>query len=356
MRFPLSLTGSLTKYLFRMKRTRQERFPLVLMLEPLYACNLHCSGCGRIREYADSLQLRLTPQECFDAVQECPAPVVSVCGGEPLIHKEIVEIIEGLVDRGRHIYLCTNGILLQEKLAEFDAIKNPKLKTQLYWNVHLDGPQSLHDAIVEKPGVFEKAIAGIEAAKKAGYKVYTNTTLYKQTSPELSVQQLKELAKILAQRNIDGMMVAPGFGYESVENSCENKEKEDSFFLTSNEIHTLFREIRKEFQKKESRHFRITTTPIYMDFLCGERELSCAAFANPTRNVLGWKGPCYLVTDQHYSSYADLMSQTDWDKIGPQKDSRCENCCAHCGFEPAAVLACRSLADMLRLGTWQLGF
>lgn len=351
MRFPLSLTVSLSKYLFRMQRTWQQRFPLVLMLEPLYACNLHCSGCGRIREYADSLQKRMSPQECFAAVEECPAPVVSVCGGEPLIHADIVEIIEGIVQRGRHIYLCTNGVLLEEKLADFEAVRNPqvkkRLKTQLYWNVHLDGPESLHDTIVEKPGVFQKALAGIDAAKKAGYKVYTNTTLYKQDSPESTVRKLRELAEILTQRNIDGMMVAPGFGYESVENP---------FFLTQNEIHTLFREIRKEFRKKEARRFRITTTPMYMDFLCGERELSCAAFANPTRNVLGWKGPCYLITDEHYPSYAALIEQTDWDRIGPGRDQRCANCCAHCGFEPAAVLACRSLPELIRLGIWQLGF
>ena len=314
---------------------------MVLMLEPLHACNLHCRGCGRIREYAATKNQRLSPDECLAAVDECDAPVVSVCGGEPLIYPEIAELLEGILARGKHIYLCTNGVLLEEKLGKFLAIPSKRLKTRLYWNVHLDGPESIHDAIVEQPGVFQKAIRGITAAKQAGFRVYTNTTLYKQTT----VEQLVELAEILTPLKIDGIMLAPGFGYESVEN--------ESFFLTKAEIHGKFREIRAKMSK-----YRITTTPIFMDFLCGERELPCAAYANPTRNIAGWKGPCYLITDKHYESYHALIDETDWTQCGPgsgpHRDPRCEHCLSHCGFEPAAVFGCKTLADGIRMGIWML--
>ncbi len=322
----------------RMKWAGRVKFPMVLMLEPLHACNLHCSGCGRIREYADTMNRRMSLDECLASVEECGAPVVSVCGGEPLIYPEIVPLIEGILNRGKHIYLCTNGVLMEEKLESFLAIRHKRLKSQLYWNVHLDGPEPVHDAIVEQSGVFQKALRGITAAKKTGFHVYTNTTLYKQTT----VEQLVELAEQLTPLKIDGIMLAPGFGYESVGN--------ESLFLTKDEIHEKFREIRNKIAK-----YRITTTPIFMDFLCGERELSCAAFANPTRNIAGWKGPCYLITDTHYSSYDALIHETDWTQYGPGNDPRCEHCLSHCGFEPAAVFACKTLADGLRMGLWQMG-
>ena len=307
------------------------------MLEPLHACNLHCRGCGRIREYTDTKNQRMSLDDCLAAVDECAAPVVSVCGGEPLIFPEIVELLEEILVRRKHIYLCTNGVLLEEKLGKILEIRNKRLKTRLYWNVHLDGPEQVHDVIVEQPGVFQKAIRGITAAKQAGFHVYTNTTLYKQTT----VGQLVELAEILTALKIDGIMLAPGFGYESVGN--------ESLFLTKSEIHEKFREIRIKMSK-----YRITTTPIFMDFLCGKRELPCAAYANPTRNIAGWKGPCYLITDKHHESYRAWVSETDWAKYGPGNDPRCAHCLSHCGFEPAAVFACKTLADGIRMGLWQL--
>ena len=339
MRFPLSLSGTLFLYMTRMKWSGRKKYPMVLMLEPLHACNLHCSGCGRIREYADTMNKRMSLDECLAAVDECAAPVVSVCGGEPLIYPEIVELIAAILNRGKHIYLCTNGVLLEEKLGKVLAVGDRNLKTRLYWNVHLDGPPQVHDAIVEQNGVFQKAVAGITAAKQAGFCVYTNTTLYKQTT----VDQLVELAEILTPLKIDGVMLAPGFGYESVGN--------ESFFLTKSEIHEKFRAIRTKMAK-----YRITTTPIFMDFLCGERNLPCAAYANPTRNVAGWKGPCYLITDKHHESYRDLIDETDWTRYGPGNDPRCEHCLSHCGFEPAAVFACNTLADGIRMGLWQCGW
>ncbi len=308
------------------------------MLEPLHACNLRCSGCGRIREYADSMHKRMSLEECFASVDECPAPIVSICGGEPLIYPGITELVDGVLRRGKHIYLCTNGVLLEEKLEQFETVADKRLKSRLYWNVHLDGPEAIHDRIVEQPGVFQKAMRGLAAAKKRGYFVYTNTTLYRETT----VDDLVDLAKQLSELKIDGIMLAPGFGYESVQN--------DSLFLSREETYEKFREIRERMSR-----YRITTTPIFMDFLCGERHLDCAAFANPTRNVAGWKGPCYLITDRHYDSFEELMRQTDWQKLGPGNDPRCEHCLSHCGFEPAAVFNATSLKSMIRMGLWQIG-
>jgi hopanoid biosynthesis associated radical SAM protein HpnH len=314
------------------------KFPLVLMLEPLHACNLHCSGCGRIREYAESVNKQLTLEECLESVTECGSPAVSICGGEPLLYSDIIQLTDKTLRLGKHIYLCTNGQLLTNKLDDFIQLsrQNRRVKKQLYWNVHLDGMPATHDAIVEKSGAFEKAVEGITAAKKAGFYVYTNTTLYKKTE----IAELVELGQTLKNINIDGMMIAPGYGYEMV--------GDESFFLTREEIHEKFRMIRKMLGG-----FRITTTPIYLDFLCGERFLPCAAWANPTRNILGWKSPCYLITDKHYPTYREFLEQTDWSRIGRGNDWRCEHCMMHCGFEPAAVLFGNKFRDLIRLATWQ---
>jgi len=331
------------------------KFPLVLMLEPLHACNLKCSGCGRIREYADTLGQRLSVDECLQAVKECGAPIVSICGGEPLLYPDIVELTDKILGLGKHIYLCTNGTLLEEKLDDFVQLakRNRRVKSRLYWNVHLDGTATVHDAIVEKPGTFSKAYQGIFAAKKAGFYVYTNTTLYKTSSVD-DLVMLAEMLPVnfatfvrLPRYSIDGMMIAPGYGYDTVENG-------ESFFLNRTEIHELFREVRQKMKK-----YRITATPIYMDFLCGERELPCAAWANPTYNVKGWKAPCYLMTDRHYDTFAEFMEQTDWSKIGYNNDGgdnepRCQDCMMHCGYEPAAVLFGNRLRDLIRMALWQM--
>jgi hopanoid biosynthesis associated radical SAM protein HpnH len=321
----------------------KRKFPLVLMLEPLHACNLHCSGCGRIREYADTLSSRLLVEECVDSVLESGAPIVSICGGEPLIYPEIIELVDSTLRLGKHIYLCTNGQLLDTKLSEFCELSkiNRRVKRRLYWNVHVDGTSRTHDLIVEKSGAFDIAMNGIMAAKRAGFFVYTNTTLYKQTS----VDDLVELARILELAGVDGMMLAPGYGYDSVKVSEDNC----NIFLTRSEICEKFREIRTRLKK-----FRITATPAFLDFLCGDRNLPCAAWANPTRNIKGWKSPCYLITDKHYETYDQFINSTDWSKIGFGKDPRCENCMMHCGYEPAAVLYANKITDLIRLAIWQI--
>ncbi|HUT93127.1 MAG TPA: adenosyl-hopene transferase HpnH [Thermoguttaceae bacterium] len=338
MRFPLSLTRSMAAYLLKKRLSGQGKFPLVLMLEPLHACNLTCTGCGRIREYAGTARRRLSIEECLDAVNQCDAPVVSVCGGEPLIYGDIEELVGQLVARRRHVYLCTNGLLLREKLAGF------RPTSRLFINVHLDGMESTHDRAVERKGVFAEAVEGIKAAKAAGFLVTTNTTVYHQTD----VNEIAVLLEYLTELGVDGFMISPAYGYESV---CEaNPDAAGQMFMTREQIEAKFREARRLLGG-----FKLITSPIYLEFLCGERELPCAAWANPTFNVCGWKGPCYLITDAHYPTYRQLLEATDWDALGPGRDPRCQHCLVHCGFEPAAVLAANwRLRDALRMAVWQM--
>jgi len=338
MRFPFSLTGSITAYLLKQRLAGRKRFPLVLMLEPSHACNLRCTGCGRVREYADTLDRRLSIEECLGAVHECGAPVVSVCGGEPLVYPGIEELVEKTVARRKHVYLCTNGVLLEKKLKGFHAT------SRLFLNVHLDGMESTHDRLVERPGVFSRAVDGIKAAKAAGFLVTTNTTVYRETN----LDEIAVLFEYLSQLGVDGFMLSPAYGYEAVQAS--DPDRAERIFLTRDEVHAKFREASRLLG-----HFRLVTSPIYLEFLCGKRELPCAAWANPTRNVRGWKSPCYMVTDAHAASYRELVESTDWAALGPGRDPRCRDCLTHCGFEPAAVLSAnRHLRDAVRMAFWQM--
>lgn len=330
MGLPFSLTRSMAGYLMRRRMAGDRMFPLVLMLEPLHACNLKCAGCGRIREYASTLRQSLSLEECLAADEECQAPVVSICGGEPLLYPHLEALIEKLMERGRHVYLCTNGTLLERRLAGWKAAE------RLFINVHVDGMEQTHDAIVGRAGVFAQAVAGIRAAKRAGFRVCTNTTVYRETDP----QEIVVLFEYLTSLEVDGFLIAPAYGYEAVRR-CEG----DAMFLTRPEVHAFFQRLRPSLKR-----FRVWASPIYLDFLAGRRELPCAAWANPTRNLLGWKGPCYLMTDAHYGSYRELLARTDWQRLGPGRDPRCEHCLMHCGFEPAAVLAAqKGLGDALRM-------
>lgn len=337
MRFPLSLTRSLAGYLVRKRLSGEKKFPLVLMLEPLHACNLSCTGCGRIREYAGQAKERLSVADCLASVEECGAPVVSICGGEPLIYPEIEELVGRVLALPRHVYLCTNGTMLSRKLAGFPR------SGRLFVNVHVDGMEATHDFLVERPGVWAKAIEGIKAAKAAGYYVYTNTTVYRQTD----VHEIAVLFELLTELGVDGMMISPAYGYQAVR--AGDPEGAERIFLTRQEAREKFRSGRKLLSR-----FKLIASPLYMDFLCGDRELECAAWASPTRNIAGWKGPCYLITDRHWSTYRGLAEETDWGMLGPGRDPRCEHCLMHCGFEPAAVFAGKGVRDMLKMAIWQM--
>ncbi len=339
MRFPLSLTRTMTGYLLKKKLSGETLFPLVLMLEPLHACNLQCAGCGRIREYASTMNTRLSLEQCLAAADECGAPVVSVCGGEPLIYPEIGELVERLIAKKKHVYLCTNGVELEKKLSLF------KPSSRLFFNVHIDGMEESHDAMAGRRGVFASAVQGLRAAKQAGFQATVNTTIYKQTD----MNEILVLFAYLTELNADGMMISPAFDYQAVQNA--DPSRADEMFMNREEIQKKFRDVEEELNQ-----FRLTASPIYMDFLCGRRELPCAAWANPTFNVRGWRGPCYLRGDSHFASYRDLLDAYDWALLGPDHCRRCDRCMVHCGFEPAAVLrADKGIRDLVKMAVWQMG-
>ena len=310
----------------------RKRFPLVLMLEPLHACNLTCTGCGRIREYESTITERIPLERCIQAVDECGAPIVSVCGGEPLMYKQIGSLVRAALERKKHLYLCTNGMFIEARLGEFEPHK------QFFFNVHLDGLRETHDLAVEREGVFEAAIEGIRAAKAAGHMVCTNTTVYRETD----MKEVEDLFEYLRQFGVDGHMLSPAYGYSAV-NSRE-------IFLTREEIEAKFKDVDALF-----RRFRMSTTPVYADFLKGNRDMPCTAWGNPTFNTRGWKGPCYLITDAHWDSFEELMSETPWESYGRGNDPRCEHCMVHCGYEPSAALGVNAkLGDSLRMLYWAL--
>lgn len=338
MRFPLTLTTSMAGHIVGNKLRRTQRFPLVLMLEPLHACNLTCTGCGRIREYESTIKQKLSVEECLASVDECGAPIVSICGGEPMIYPDIGELVKGILRRKKHIYLCTNGMFIKKRLGEFRA------STRFFFNVHLDGMKENHDRAVEREGVFDAAVEGIKAAKQAGFLVCTNTTIYKDTD----LAEIDALFGFLARLGVDGFLLAPAYGYQAVHST--NPDGAAEIFMTRDDIRAKFREAEKLFTKH-----RMMSSPIYLEFLSGRRELSCTAWASPTRNVKGWKGPCYLITDGHHQTFDGLMNDTDWNAYGHGKDPRCEHCLMHCGYETAAALGVNGrLGDALKMLMWQL--
>ena len=333
MRFPLSLTLDLTGYIAGKRLRGINRFPLVMMLEPLHACNLTCTGCGRIREYRSTITQKLTVKQCVAAADECGAPIVSICGGEPTIYPELDVLVRELLARRRHIYLCTHGMFICRRLHEFEP------SSRFFFNVHLDGLEATHDRCVERPGVFREAIKGIKAAKGAGFLVCSNTTIFKQTD----LHEIADLFGYLQSLDVDGFMISPGYSYAAV----QDKE----LFMTRAEIQAKFREASRLLDR-----FNLMTSPIYMEFLRGEREeMRCTAWGNPTYNTRGWKGPCYLITDEHHATFKDFLEKTPWEQYGRGRDPRCEDCMVHVGYEPSAVLgANRRLGDSWKLLKWQL--
>jgi hopanoid biosynthesis associated radical SAM protein HpnH len=325
-------------YIARKKIARERRFPLVLMLEPLHACNLTCTGCGRIREYSQTIKEKLTVAECLASVDECGAPIVSICGGEPMIYPEIGKLVAAILRRKKHIYLCTNGMFIKKRLPEFRASQ------RFFFNVHLDGLEKTHDLCVERDGVFKAAVEGIKAAKEAGFLVCTNTTIFKETD----LNEIDELFAFLTRLGVDGFMLSPAYGYTAVHET--NPDGAAEIFMTRDDVRAKFREAEKLLYK-----YKMMSSPIYLEFLSGKRELTCTAWGNPTRNVKGWKGPCYLITDEHHDSFQELMDNTPWDEYGYGKDPRCEHCLVHCGYEPSAALGVNSrLGDSLKMLLWQV--
>ncbi len=332
MRFPLKLTAKLTGYIAGKRFRREDKFPLVMMLEPLHACNLTCTGCGRIREYKSTIDEMLTVEQCLAAAEECGAPVVSICGGEPMIYPEIGRLTRELLDRGRHIYLCTNGMFIRKRLNEFQPTSS------FFWNVHLDGMERNHDLAVERDGVFREAIDGIKAAKAAGFLVCSNTTIYRETD----LHEIADLYEYLCELGVDGHMISPAYSYAAVQTR--------EIFMDREMIREKFRLACDLLEK-----YNLMTSPIYLEYLRGERELMCTAWGNPTYNPRGWKGPCYLMTDTHHASFDEFLSKTPWEKYGRGRDPRCADCMVHVGYEPSAVLGShRKFGDNWKMLQWQV--
>lgn len=331
MRFPLSLTTNMAGYLAKKTMTGAQKFPLVMMLEPLHACNLTCTGCGRIREYKGTINEMLTVEQCLGALEDCGAPIVSICGGEPLIYPEIGRLAREILDRKKNIYLCTNGMFIRKRLQEF------KPTSRFFFNVHLDGLERTHDLCVERDGVFREAIEGIKAAKAAGFLVCSNTTIYKETE----LEEIAELFAFLQTLGVDGFMLSPAYSYAAV----QTKE----IFMSREEIRDKFRRASEMLEE-----YNVMTSPIYMEYLRGDRELMCTAWGNPTYNPRGWKGPCYLMTDQHHSNFKEFIEKTPWDKYGRGRDPRCQDCMVHAGYEASAVLGGnKKLGDTWKMLKWQ---
>jgi len=324
------MTASMARYLTRKNLSGAEKYPLVLMLEPLHACNLTCTGCGRIREYKTTIDEMLTVEQCLHAVEECGAPVVSICGGEPLIYPEIGRLTREILARKRHIYLCTNGIFIRKRLRDFQPT------SRFFLNVHLDGLEKTHDICVERDGVFREAIEGIKAAKAAGFLVSSNTTIYKETD----IEEIAELFAYLQTLGVDGHMLSPAYSYAAVMTR--------DIFMSRAEIQEKF-----QLASRLLERFNIVTSPIYMEFLRGERELMCTAWGNPTYNPRGWKGPCYLITDAHHQTFQELIEKTPWERYGHGRDPRCQDCMVHAGYEASAVLGGnKTLSDAWKMLQW----
>jgi hopanoid biosynthesis associated radical SAM protein HpnH len=304
-------------YILGQKLRGVQRYPLVLMLEPLFRCNLECAGCGKIDYEDDILNRRLSVEECLDAVDECGAPVVSIPGGEPLIHKEIVEIVEGIVARKKFVYLCTNGLLLKKKLQLF------KPSPYLTLSVHLDGLRGRHDASVCREGVFDKAVEAVKAALEQGFRVTLNCTLFQGESAE----EVAEFMDFATGLGVEGVTISPGYSYQ--------RAPQQDIFLRRTASKRLFREV---FKRGRGKKWRFNQSSLFLDFLAGNQTYQCTPWGNPTRNVFGWQKPCYLLVDEGYApSFKALMEETEWDRFGTGRNPKCADCMVHSGFEPTAV-------------------
>ena len=375
MRFPFALSAKIAGHIIKHRLKRTPKFAMVLQLEPLHTCNLTCTGCGRIREYSTSLKDMMPLEDCLGSAMECDAPMISICGGEPLIYPEIEALIEGILEQGRIVYVCTNGMFMRRKMKDYLAsVYSPTLEPKLeellaaeliskkdaeiirqgkttgkttirpsdwmYWNVHVDGLEYTHDLIVEREGVFKECVEAIRMAKMLGYQVATNTTVFKETD----MAEIEDMFRYFSAMEIDGHTISPGYDYDAAKKDMVKRLGKDpqEFFLTREMTREKFSKIEEWGQR-----FTIFGTPVYQEFLSGKRELTCTAWAIPTRNIAGWKAPCYLMTDitktkGHYPTYAEMLEDVDWESFGVvngvARDPRCENCMVHCGYDPSGAL------------------
>ena len=329
MAMPLRQSMKVAAYLFEQKLRKRDKFALLVELEPLFACNLACEGCGKIQHPAGVLKQRMPVAQAVGAVLESGAPMVSIAGGEPLMHPQIDEIVRQLVARKKYVFLCTNAMLLRKKMDKF------KPSPYFAFAVHIDGLRERHDESVAKEGVFDEAVEAIKEAKRRGFRVTTNSTFFNTDTPQTIIEVLNYLNDDL---KVDEMMISPAYAYE--------KAPDQQHFLGVTETTELFR---KAFADGNRKRWRLNHSPLFLDFLEGKADFGCTAWGIPSYSLLGWQKPCYLMSDGYVKTYRELIETTDWDAYGRGKDPRCANCMAHCGYEPSAVLATMgSLRESIR--------
>ena len=317
MSVPLRQVVQVGAYVVKQHVLGRKRYPLVLMLEPLFRCNLACSGCGKIDYPAEILNQRLSVADALAAVDECGAPVVAIAGGEPLLHKEMPAIVEGILARKKFVYLCTNALLLEKKMDQYKP--NPYFS----WDVHLDGDKGMHDRAVSQAGVFEKAVAAIKMAKARGFRLSINCTLFDGAEPARVAAFFDEVMAM----GVDGIMTSPGYAYE--------RAPDQAHFLSRQKTKQLFRDI---LTLGRGHKWRFTQSPLFMSFLAGNENYQCTPWGKPTRNVFGWQRPCYLLGEGYAKTFAELMESTDWEKYGTGHYEKCADCMVHSGYESTAVM------------------
>jgi hopanoid biosynthesis associated radical SAM protein HpnH len=319
MGIPLRQSVKIGLYLAKQRVRGRTKFPLIVELEPLFACNLKCAGCGKIQHPANILKQRMPVEQAIEAVEECGAPMVSIAGGEPLMHPQIDEIVRQLVKRKKFVYLCTNAVLLPKHIGKFTP------SPYFSWVVHVDGLRERHDLAVSKDGVFDQAVAAIEDAKARGFTVATNSTFFNTDTPQTVIDVMDYLNDEL---KVDRMMISPAYAYE--------KAPDQDHFLGVKETRELFA---KAFGDGRRKRWRLNHSPLFLDFLEGKVDYECTAWGIPSYSLFGWQKPCYLMSDGYVQTYKELVETTDWSKYGRGRDDRCANCMAHCGYEPSAVIA-----------------
>ena len=331
MAIPLRQSARVGWYLFNQKLHRREKFPLLVELEPLFACNLKCPGCGKIQQPHDLLRQRMPVERAVAAIEESGAPMVSIAGGEPLMHPQIDVMVAEFVKRKKYVYLCTNAELVRKRWDKFNFKPSPYFA----FTIHVDGLRERHDEAVAKEGVFDEAMEAIKFLKEKGFRVTTNSTFFSNDTPQNVIDVLNMLNDEV---KVDNMMISPAYAYE--------KAPDQDHFLGVTETRELFK---KAFAGGNRKRWRLNHSPLFLDFLEGKVDFECTAWGIPSYSLLGWQRPCYLMADGYVKTYKELVETTDWSKYGRGRDERCNNCMAHCGYEPTAVLATMgSLKQSLR--------
>ena len=331
MAIPMRQGARIGWYLFNQRIRRRDKFPLIVELEPLFACNLKCNGCGKIQQPHDVLRQRMPVEQAVGAIEECGAPMVSIAGGEPMMHPQIDVMVSELVKRKKYVYLCTNAELIRKRWDKFNFTPSPYFA----FAIHIDGLRERHDESVAKEGVFDEAVAAIKFLKDKGFRVTTNSTFFNTDTPQTVIDVLNFLNDEV---KVDNMMISPAYAYE--------KAPDQDHFLGVKQTHELFS---AAFADGRRRKWRLNHSPLFLDFLEGKVDFECTAWGIPSYSLFGWQRPCYLMADGYAKTYQELIETTEWEKYGRGRDPRCDNCMAHCGYEPSAVLATtRSPREMVR--------